>query len=721
MATSVDEGTQRLSLMGHSVQDDLHAEQFDQRQSLQNPSARRSTFWRGFFRKQSSDGRNEDANNDDPDALEDSALLNTSASNFEYNSRRGDDEELDDYRDDGVDPSHPRRLLVGGRAINESSDDDDDDDDDEDEEEDSNEDGNDWDDTDKLDGSMGHSLLSSGDDDDGGNSNDNLDLFNMNTSEAMGQQVSSPEDDEDDDSGESDDDDDEDDDDDSEEDEEEGEGDQRRQRERVSSLPATVPGQPLRNFLRRTQSSNSGSYGDNRYSDDSSMGDYSSSNRKNIHGRIQGFGSEAPLSSSESAERFAGARHLRERLKDLTSNYRMRKMNIGSEDTLQRRTWVERFDDVVDRVLPPDPELDGYIDAFQVRGQASRNHDQERKEPRPSPSKALREPPVTNMRVPYNGSDETLSHRRRQLGNIGDASYIIFLECELQNKELEVNSWKQRVLELEAQVKRLKVEGNDEEENDDDVSNSSKASNDQGEEGESEIEWQTGVAEEGVLIDVEGSDQDKAKMQQVQDDLEGSTYMMMHAPDGPTGSSDDEFPIIQRRAPEPEKTKAAESDDEDFFPVLSAQNHDSGTIWMDTASLAPAVKTPSKSLTTFQYQNDNDEQQEDAGDEAEEDEQTELEYDNDDDGQEEEEESEAPREGALIELDDEPRKEDAKTTGTVETAAVVVSDDDDSVPAQEGMLLDLDESEPSSPLNTTSDDALFGKERGEPQLVELES
>lgn len=649
---STDDETQRLSLVGNPIQNDMHAQRIEDVTSLRG---RRSTFWTSLFqRKRTKDNGEEEKEEDD---LEGSALLNSSPELL-FDSRRRDDEELDDYRDDGGDPTTRQKLLASKHHINDSDSAEDDDsinDDDDDEED-------EWEDKNQWRRSTDHRPLFNGSDPD-------HDLLGMHSSDPTlryksteyGHNFSADDDEESNTSDSKEEDDD---------DHDDEEMDNKYKSPEGFERPVP-PHRPLRNFLQRSQSVSSNSYySDNRSSDNGLLVD--SNNRKNIHERIQGFGSATPPDVSQNLDRQISARNLRQKLMDFTSAYRMRKMAIGTEDTLQRKTWVERFDEVVDRVLPADPELDGYIDAFKVRGQATvpiphdqvTGSDSEGEYPirHDKAVQSFRDPPGLNIRPTSRDKSQSTSHRRKELGAIDDPSYIMYLECELQNKELELNSWKRRVKELESEVKRLK----EQQDEDDCQSRDSNSIVDNGGEGESEIEWQTGVAEEGILIDVDdsphsthqihamGSGHDKVSKQ-------ASTFVVSHAPDGPNGDNE---PQIVRQTP-------IDRGGDDFFSSpRSSESRESKTIWID---ITPSTQREKGFENAFSTLSDNDGK-------------VDLDDDDDDDDDDEEEGSESnkeggeekekngPDEGILILLD-EPTQE-AMTSRSAVTNSVLISDDD---------------------------------------------
>jgi hypothetical protein len=199
-------------------------------------------------------------------------------------------------------------------------------------------------------------------------------------------------------------------------------------------------------------------------------------------GKMVGFGTPAPD--------FTNPRTLREmlltfrtRMVTSRSEFGMKKMKIGDSDG--RRNWAQRIEGLVDAMVDagiPQPELDGYV------------------------TSTSRE--VTAAPKEFKKTNETGSFMRREFND--DNAYIIYLEGELMASELEIGSYKNRVKELEIEVKQLKGHGKD-----DDSSVSSSDSSHIGRKvsEESEIEWETSVATEGVLIDIDGngSDEDARK------------------------------------------------------------------------------------------------------------------------------------------------------------------------------------------------------------------
>jgi hypothetical protein len=219
-----------------------------------------------------------------------------------------------------------------------------------------------------------------------------------------------------------------------------------------------------RTLVQRSFSMSSG-FNDHRNNEDSFI---DPNGRKQLVGRIEGFGNSALMPDIVSSGSF------RERIRSFTLRRGMKKMAIGYDDN--SASWSEslRIVDIVDAVLPAPMVLEGYIDKSE-------------KELPPSKTPAA-EKCATVTRLG--------SFRRQEFES--DETYILFLECELQNTELELGSWKSRVKELEAQVARLR--GDD---SDDDSSKSDAFAED---DAESEIEWQSEPVVEGVLIDVDGTE-----------------------------------------------------------------------------------------------------------------------------------------------------------------------------------------------------------------------
>jgi hypothetical protein len=157
----------------------------------------------------------------------------------------------------------------------------------------------------------------------------------------------------------------------------------------------------------------------------------------------------------------------------------MQKMQVGGEDgSKSRMSWRDRVDHVVDALVDaaiPTPELEGYMT---------------------STSRAVTKPAEKTR------DNSKMSFLRREFGD--DNDYILYLEGEMVASELEVASYKARIKELVVEVKQLKGI-------DDGDANSSVDSSDASVEDskESDIEWETGASEEGILIDVDNNDSEK--------------------------------------------------------------------------------------------------------------------------------------------------------------------------------------------------------------------
>mmetsp|Transcript_18341 Transcript_18341/g.45453 ORF Transcript_18341/g.45453 Transcript_18341/m.45453 type:complete len:691 (-) Transcript_18341:125-2197(-) len=214
-------------------------------------------------------------------------------------------------------------------------------------------------------------------------------------------------------------------------------------------------------------------------------------------GRIEGFGSTKPD--------FASPRTLRQKLKDFRDNRiaaggkddddGMIKMEVGGGDP-KKKNWKERIDNVVDAMVDaslPEPELQGYMSSVSRTVTTTQNKSSSSSTPTPPPT------PTDLSRMSY---------ERKQFGD--DNAYIVYLEGEKVAHELELLSYRNRIQELESEARKLKgKEGGNGGDNSTAPSDSSNAGDEGGgtEEKESEIEWQTGVPEEGVLIDIGESPQ----------------------------------------------------------------------------------------------------------------------------------------------------------------------------------------------------------------------
>jgi hypothetical protein len=214
------------------------------------------------------------------------------------------------------------------------------------------------------------------------------------------------------------------------------------------------------------------------YSDDWNSKDFAVHTRKSINGRIQGFGNSVtppPRSTIVSPMTF------RERLRSYRDN-RMQKMEIG-EDSVGQIGWKSSLEnvviDLVDSVLPLDTEP---TPQHHSGDQASASN----------ATRLVVRPKKTELTTPT-ARAPFRTGKRGEFGN--DDLYIVYLECEVNNKDLELSSWRVRVRELEKEVRRLREllgEGTD----DSTVHSSDVA----GTEEQSEIEWETGVPKEGILI-----------------------------------------------------------------------------------------------------------------------------------------------------------------------------------------------------------------------------
>jgi hypothetical protein len=221
-------------------------------------------------------------------------------------------------------------------------------------------------------------------------------------------------------------------------------------------------------------------------------------------------------------------------------------MSIGTEEEARQVGWAESFENrvigMVDSMLPPTPELDGYM--TQPENKAS------------TPKAASRE-------------NASMSGRRQALGDIDDATYIILLECELNTSECEISAWKRRTKELEEEVARLKGLDADDSSADSDASTQ--------EVGESEIEWETRVPEEGILIDIEGTAGTKAerKTPAAEADREES------------GAKEGVLIDVGASATKKEKYTPVESNGSEEGVVL--HNWQGATVWYSLSDASPTV------------------------------------------------------------------------------------------------------------------------------------
>jgi hypothetical protein len=215
------------------------------------------------------------------------------------------------------------------------------------------------------------------------------------------------------------------------------------------------------------------------YSDDWNSKDFAVHTRKSINGRIQGFGNSVPPPPRST---IVSPMTFRERLRSYRDN-RMQKMEIG-EDSVGQIGWKSSLEnvviDLVESVLHLDTEP---MPQHHSADQASASN----------ATRLVARPMKTELTTPR-GPFRT--GKRAEFGN--DDLYIVYLECEVNNKDLELSSWRVRVRELEKEVSRLREllgEGTD-----DSTAHSSDAA---GTEEPSEIEWQTDVPKEGILISLE--------------------------------------------------------------------------------------------------------------------------------------------------------------------------------------------------------------------------
>jgi hypothetical protein len=233
-----------------------------------------------------------------------------------------------------------------------------------------------------------------------------------------------------------------------------------RDRHVSDALELEMETRPQRPFFQRSISSGSGytdrasGYSDNAYSDHR----VDSTDRKRVNDRIQGFGNSASARQPV-PEDVTSPRTLREKIRAYREN-RTKKMDIG------RTSWkakVEEFVvDIVDKTVPV-----FHNDRSRFNSDDSMPEDDGASTKRSTSDR------------------QGIAPKRREFAS--DAAYILYLERELRNKDLEIASWKNQVNRLTGVL-------------DDSSVDSDTSVHDQG---ESEIEWQTGgVAEEGILIDV---------------------------------------------------------------------------------------------------------------------------------------------------------------------------------------------------------------------------
>jgi len=177
---------------------------------------------------------------------------------------------------------------------------------------------------------------------------------------------------------------------------------------------------------------------------------------------------------------------------------------------------------------------------------------------------------------------------------------------------------------------------------------------------ESEIEWETGVTEEGILIDVENSTQNGIQ-HHVDTSSDGnnvkdsSTFVIAHAPDGPNG---DDEPTNVCQPSLQVITSETEGNDDEFFPVLSSKNR-------ETERVCPPTQGEYNTSNVIVTKRESEEEPEGDSDVGE----------DDDEGVEavETKEDNLPEVGILIVLD-----EEAKISTTVDSRGTVISDDENS-------------------------------------------
>eukprot|EP00526_Cylindrotheca_closterium_P008347 CAMPEP_0113631026 /NCGR_PEP_ID=MMETSP0017_2-20120614/16124_1 /TAXON_ID=2856 /ORGANISM="Cylindrotheca closterium" /LENGTH=814 /DNA_ID=CAMNT_0000541521 /DNA_START=73 /DNA_END=2513 /DNA_ORIENTATION=+ /assembly_acc=CAM_ASM_000147 len=215
---------------------------------------------------------------------------------------------------------------------------------------------------------------------------------------------------------------------------------------------------------------------------------YGSSNNTNVSGRIEGFGSKPEVEQHRNLrQKLKAFRDKRIAARNGAGEPGMKRMSM-SGDPQKKKNWIERIDNAIDAMADAaltHPGFDGYMS---------------------STKQTITQKTKTTTDISKLSKD---SYLRTQFGD--DNAYIIYLEGEKVASELEVLSYKNRIKELEAEIRKLKgIEDGDEGTGND--SDSSAASDDSSNAGEtdakeSEIEWQTGVPEEGVLIDIGESPQ----------------------------------------------------------------------------------------------------------------------------------------------------------------------------------------------------------------------
>ena len=216
-----------------------------------------------------------------------------------------------------------------------------------------------------------------------------------------------------------------------------------------------------------------GGFRDDHHQDEYNEHEEWERSKRQVSGRINGFGS--------TPEDFTSPRTMRQKISDFRERRvasdgledGFKPMKIGSSDD-SRRSWVRKVEGVVDAVVDaaiPAPELDGYMTS------TSRST---RTVSKPTSQAAKSLPP-----------DAEISFKRREFGD--DHAYILYLEDQLMHADLEITSYKTRMKELEDLIRQLQglygdVVGDEEYSSADSADSSQNINN-----GESEIEWETGV------------------------------------------------------------------------------------------------------------------------------------------------------------------------------------------------------------------------------------
>eukprot|EP00538_Stauroneis_constricta_P000589 CAMPEP_0119561658 /NCGR_PEP_ID=MMETSP1352-20130426/18272_1 /TAXON_ID=265584 /ORGANISM="Stauroneis constricta, Strain CCMP1120" /LENGTH=557 /DNA_ID=CAMNT_0007609905 /DNA_START=162 /DNA_END=1835 /DNA_ORIENTATION=- len=158
--------------------------------------------------------------------------------------------------------------------------------------------------------------------------------------------------------------------------------------------------------------------------------------------RMEGFGNTVP-------DDMASPRTLRERLSSFRSS-RMQKMQIGEQG---ESSWTlgSAVVDLVGTVLPPTSD------------HSSSGHD-ERKTESTTMRFSDRDTGIGSSGGWKINPDRTIESYIQKRGEIGDdEGYMTYLQCELQNRDLEINALQKKVMELQRRLQGAECSDSDEE------------------------------------------------------------------------------------------------------------------------------------------------------------------------------------------------------------------------------------------------------------------